>query len=1466
MHDRYDLAVRGCAESDVPIEEIVLMLDGAVIGRVNYGNLNDSAQRAFHLSVPLPRDQAQRACTLTMTATARSGNAHQESFNLSVNPAKAVALISGPTRPSEEYARSHPPVLLYVERAALDDGGQLLVHGWAVSLTSVVTVQVFLDEDRVGAALIGGQRDDVGTAFPVYANASTSGFTLSKRAHVLPESTSLVRVQAISLDGCLHEIVLPLERTRALPEQPATDSPASLASPASSQLSEPPVPEVTRPEPAHDPRREIRFFCDEVDLDASGDLRVAGWAVCGIGVASITLDLDGQEAGQADLGLLRTDVGEEYRDIPMARYSGFRFARRLGELPLGEHTLRIVLRNGLGDEETETRTIVIEAAAPSQAAAAPARFRLEIDTPAVTAGAAVEPVTSRLTIQGWALARSGISNIEVMIDDQPIGEAHYGLARQDVSAAFPDWEDSLRSGFAFHCPPRSLPNGDHVVQLNVCAKNGEVLKHRFDIQVRKPEELNDGVGIRRRITQVEADVSHDVLETLGHRPGFRLVLHQRGPLHAEHLLTTLSSLRMQVYRDWRLDILSSDADTAREIRALISESADDILERIDVIDPSGDLPFNNRDQTTLVGFLSPGDELGCDALMQIALASGLHRDADLLYADELRISPASRVREPFFKPDFSPDLLLSTNYIARPWFASTTLLRRCGLTPSGFLANGEYDAILRCTERAVRIHHVPRLLCARGAQQIDDADTEAAALMSAAARRGIDAEVEPGAIGGTWRFRRTQKPTGLVSVIIPTCAARRIVETCIRTLRQRTAYRHFEIICVENIPEKQRARKQWVQRNADKVLTMQDQFNWSYFNNRGAEIASGEYLLFLNDDIEVIQPDWLDAMLEHMQRPEVAVVGPQLLFPGNKVQHAGMFLGTQGIARHAFRFAAADEPGYFGLALTQRNVIAVTGACMLMRRSTYQALGGFEEAHQIINNDLDFCLRAHQAGKLVVYTPHATLVHHEAASRDHLADVFDFAQFEERWGTLFAAGDPYFNPNLSRHSDDYRPDDEPVETVFAAHPLFRRADVKRILVVKIDHIGDFVTAIPAIRRLKQIFPAASIHLLTTSAARSLAWLEDCIDEFIEFEFFHAVSSLGQKQISRDEYQALRDRLAPYRFDIAVDLRKHLDTREVLRYTGARILAGYDHMGQFPFLDIALEWEGDRNLQRKRSHVTDDLLNLVEAIGTAGMAERTKVELLKPEVGPPDFLSHRARALFDKPVVAVHPGVGNPMRQWPVSHFASLIDLLVEKNGVNVLLIGGPEEAELAQEILGAIANRHAVVSLVGRTPLRQLLDVLRACSLYVGNNSGPKHIAATLGVPTIGIHSGVVDAIEWGPVGGRAVAVRRNMACSPCYLARQEDCTRNFACMRGLEPGIVHAASEFFLARPVEQRAREPLAEPEALIIFPDASKVQTDPKSSTPKRRRNGQHIASVSAARLFPAKRGGPRVARAECGRYDR
>jgi len=1486
IHGRYDVEIHGRVASAATVEEIELEADGVTLARVGFGqphrapimNMPDGTvgrHRPFQLTLARAQAHASAPCPCVIHARTSDGHRHAEAFDLAIDPTapEPVMVRSGPTLQGLTYIGGRPQIVLYVERALLDSDGNLTVHGWAVAMTAIVTVQVFAgDDDRLPAAQLGGQREDVADFYPTYPNARYSGFTLNAQIAGSVRSLTAVRVQAISMHGFAMETVVPIERialrtpARPVAERRAEPSPASPIgfatldtmpayqltadfhlsadapalslgsmpfapmplSPTLPLLPLPPpgdaaagalTPDVA-PQPPKDHRRDIHLFCDEALITPDGVLAVDGWAVCAIGIAGVSIYLDRDKVGDAELGLLRPDVGEEFATIPMARLSGFRFRRDISgiaDLADGEHGVRVVVRNGLDDLHEETKPVIFRrpapvaadtpTPAPSASLLEQSEFRFELDSPALVDDVAREPITGRLAIEGWVLARSGIAGLDVFLDDLRLGEAHYGLARQDVGAAFPDWDNALRSGYAFHCPPRSLRDGSHTVRLVVRARNGQEMVRSFTIEVRKTNDDDSATSIRRRQSKAEAAGQADVLRDLDYHPRFRLLLRHTDAAAPEQVRASIQSLLNQAYTDWDLTVLSATSDLAANPREALAAFAGLPSDRISVIVPA-DAAFDRvlfhdaPSGPVLVGLLCPGDELSVDALAEIAIAAGLRRGVDFLYADEACTSPATHEREPFFKPDFSPDLLLSTNYIGRPWFATAALLHGTGVTPRTLLRDGEYDLVLRCTEQAAAIHHVPRLLAQRGHEAPHD-DTAGgaaghAALANAAARRGFAAEVMDGCLPNTWRLRRAAPASGKVAIVIPTCAAQGYIENCIATLRARTSYPDYEIVCIDNIPENQLAWKLYLQQNADRIVDIPEPFNWSRFNNLAAAATDSEYLLFLNDDIEITQDDWLQGLLEHAQRPEVAIVGPQLLYPSGKVQHAGMFLGV-GIGRHAFRFAAADEPGYFGLALTQRNVIAVTGACMLMRRSTFDLLGGFDEAHSVINNDLDFCLRAHQAGMLTVYTPHVSLMHHELASRERLPDVFDTSQFNSRWKTLFAAGDPYFSPLLSRFSDDYAPDDEAVQTIYAAHPLFLREDINRILVVKLDHIGDFVTALPAIRRLKALFPQARITVLAGRHARGFASMEPAIDELLEFEFFHARSQLGEKEVTMADLLALRARLAPYQFDLAVDLRKHLSTRDVLQYTGARYLAGYDYMGQFPFLDIALEWDGDKNLQRKRSHVVDDLLALVEAIATACGTDRN---LLPAATVPPDrrTLPDAVQPLFDKPVVAMHIGAGNVTKTWLAEYFSALIDLLTEQNGVNVVLVGGPDDREASERLLATLLYPDGVRSVAGQTALEALPQLLSACCLYIGNDSGPKHIAAALGVPTIGIHSGVVDAVEWGPVGRRALALQRNMTCSPCYLARAEDCPRSLSCLRHLEPSMVHEAATRLLARPLAER------------------------------------------------------------------
>jgi len=343
---------------------------------------------------------------------------------------------------------------------------------------------------------------------------------------------------------------------------------------------------------------------------------------------------------------------------------------------------------------------------------------------------------------------------------------------------------------------------------------------------------------------------------------------------------------------------------------------------------------------------------------------------------------------------------------------------------------------------------------------------------------------------------------------------------------------------------------------------------------------------------------------------------------------------------------------------------------MLTRRKTFDEIGGFDETQTIVNNDLDYCLRAWQNGFFNVYTPHATLVHHEAISRAALEDDYDALVFNTKWRDLFLAGDPFFNPHLSKNQDDFSIDHEPTRLLVTGRPMLPRDEIRRILVVKLDHIGDCIIAFPAVRRLKQHFPNARISVLTSHASRPVWSLEPSVEAAIEFDFFHAISGLGELERTEEDWRELHERLSALHFDLAIDLRKHTETRPVLQHTNARYLAGFDFRNQFPWLDIALEWTGDQVYARKRQHNADDLVNLVDAVDAACDSDRTVI-VTRPSGGSPALAALQQKTPSTGPLVCVHPTVGNDARQWPLEYFAAVIDRLVDQDGARVVLIGAP---------------------------------------------------------------------------------------------------------------------------------------------------------------------------------------------------
>jgi GT2 family glycosyltransferase len=434
-----------------------------------------------------------------------------------------------------------------------------------------------------------------------------------------------------------------------------------------------------------------------------------------------------------------------------------------------------------------------------------------------------------------------------------------------------------------------------------------------------------------------------------------------------------------------------------------------------------------------VAFIEPGDELAPEALSELIARLQSEPDLDVVYSDEDSIDIKGRREEPIFKPDWSPDLLLSTNYLQRCGLFRRDRAAEVGaFAPDAGLAQ-PYDFALRLTERTTRIGHVPRVLyhSRRRPVTVDDVlarraanHDESRALVAALARRhspGRTSAIFARRGPRCYATRLDLHHRPLVSIIVPTKDKRPLLETTLKSIWTRTDYDRYEIIVVDN----QSTDADAVQYLASlpprcQVFQWSNPFNYSAINNFGVRHARGEQLLFLNNDVEVIRPDWLTAMLEHAQRPEVGAIGARLLYADGRIQHAGVVVGINRVAANAFRTWPGEATGSLRLADLTRNTSAVTGACMMVPRRIFDEVGGFDEELRVVLNDVDLCLKIRERGYLVVYTPHALLYHYEGSSRGRLHPPPDEKVFENRWSSLLDRGDPYYNPNLTDRHDDWR--------------------------------------------------------------------------------------------------------------------------------------------------------------------------------------------------------------------------------------------------------------------------------------------------------------------------------------------------------------------------------------------------------------------------------------------------------------
>jgi GT2 family glycosyltransferase len=490
----------------------------------------------------------------------------------------------------------------------------------------------------------------------------------------------------------------------------------------------------------------------------------------------------------------------------------------------------------------------------------------------------------------------------------------------------------------------------------------------------------------------------------------------------------VASVRAQVYPHWELVIVDDCSDDPRLAPRLRALAAEEPRIRVRSLERNQGIALASNAGIEaaageFVALLDHDDWLEPDALFEIARMALAHPEAGILYTDEDKIDGAGIFQQPFFKPDWSPDALLSNNYLCHFAVLRRRLLEEIGGFRTGFDSAQDYDLFLRATERARRVVHVPKVLyhwrassrsTSGGAQQKPEAIASGArAIQEAIARRGIDGEAA--SLGGTaqYRVRRAIPEAKKIAIIIPTRDRVELLERCIASITAKTDYPDYEIIVVDN-DSSDPATLRYYESLPHRLLRYPGPFNYSAINNYAVRDTDAPWILFLNNDTEVIDPEWLTSMAEHVQRPEVGAVGAKLLFPDGTVQHGGVLLDDTSPARHAYFRAPAKSTDNGARLQSICNYSAVTAACMLTRRDLFEQAGGFDEIHlPIIFNDIDYCLKLRAAGLLIVYTPFAQLYHHESASRGRgRSDPAEARVFRERWAEALRR-DPYGNPGLT---------------------------------------------------------------------------------------------------------------------------------------------------------------------------------------------------------------------------------------------------------------------------------------------------------------------------------------------------------------------------------------------------------------------------------------------------------------------
>ena len=671
---------------------------------------------------------------------------------------------------------------------------------------------------------------------------------------------------------------------------------------------------------------------------------------------------------------------------------------------------------------------------------------------------------------GWAVSSVTENEIEITVTDEkkePVDAIVTWAARPDVGLAKYGDPKAGHVGIFLEIPFR----GQHLVTVHFKEKNAQgnviteqslplnpaLIAARKFLKESKAQYVSTKkslIWLKKKLTRKEyADydtwlrimrVSRQELfaqrkTKFSYAPKFSVVV----PLYhtpAKFLKDLVRSMMYQSYANWELCLVNASPEDVHLTSLLENWAMRD--KRIRVIRLEKNLGIAQNTNAGIaastgefIAFLDHDDFLEPDALFCYADALNKDKTIDVFYSDEDKTDEyAAHYFYPHFKSDFNIDLLHANNYMCHFLAVRKSLVDTVGGLNEKFDGAQDYDFVLRLTENTKKIYHCPRILyhwrCSNQSTAANQGNkmyaihAGKAALNAHYKRIGWNARAQEGAVDGWYQTKFTLKEEPLVSILIPNKDHTDDLDVCLNSFFERADYQNYEFIIIENnsvLPETF-AYYEKIEKEHDnvKVVYWEAGFNYSAINNFGFKFAKGDYIMLLNNDVELITSDIFQSMLGFCMRPEVGIVGAKLLYNDHTVQHAGVLVGAGGLADHVFKGIHEDDPGYMGRAISSQDVSAVTAACLLVKRSVYEEVGGLEDEFQVAFNDVDFCLKVRKAGYLIVYDADVKLFHYESKSRGMEDTTERFIRFgnemmllNSKWDILSTFVDPYYNPNLS---------------------------------------------------------------------------------------------------------------------------------------------------------------------------------------------------------------------------------------------------------------------------------------------------------------------------------------------------------------------------------------------------------------------------------------------------------------------